>query len=98
MKKLAFLVLALFLVAAVSNTAMAQDKKDTKKSTTVEKKDSGKPVNSLCLVSGEETDPSITYVYKGVTYSVCCKRCLKKLEKDPEKYIKKYEESKKKSE
>ena len=51
-----------------------------------------KPVNSVCPVSGEEIDSEITAVYKGKTYAVCCKSCLKKFNKDPEKYISKLSE------
>lgn len=51
-----------------------------------------KPVNSVCPVSGEEIDPEITAVYKDKTYAVCCKSCLKKFNKDPEKYISKLSE------
>ncbi|RJP74193.1 MAG: TRASH domain-containing protein [Ignavibacteriales bacterium] len=44
--------------------------------------------NKVCPVSGEELeDNSITYTYKGVTYGLCCKKCLAKVEKNPEKYI-----------
>lgn len=54
-----------------------------------------KPVNSVCIVSGEEVDNDITAEYNGKTYAFCCKRCLKKFNNDPEKYINKYEETKK---
>jgi len=48
-----------------------------------------KPVNTVCPVSGEEIDEGITTTYNGKTYAVCCKSCLKKFNKDPEKYISK---------
>ncbi|NWF88575.1 MAG: YHS domain-containing protein [Ignavibacteriaceae bacterium] len=51
-----------------------------------------KPINSVCPVSGEEIDPEITAVYKGKTYALCCKSCLKKFNKDPEKYVSKLSE------
>lgn len=51
-----------------------------------------KPVNSVCLVSGEEIDNDITAEYNDKTYAFCCKRCLKKFNDNPEKYIGKYEE------
>jgi YHS domain-containing protein len=56
-----------------------------------------KPVNSLCLVSGEKVDPKITADYKGKTYAFCCKTCLKKFTKNPDKYILKYEKQTSKS-
>ena len=51
-----------------------------------------KPVNSICPVSGEEIEDGITTTYNGKTYAVCCKSCLKKFNKDPEKYISKLSE------
>lgn len=51
-----------------------------------------KPVNSVCPVSGEEVDPEITVTYKDKMYALCCKSCLKKFNKDPEKYISKLSE------
>lgn len=47
----------------------------------------GKPVNSICPVSGEDIDQNITYAYNGKTYALCCNKCLKKFKADPEKYI-----------
>lgn len=58
-------------------------------------KGTGKPVNSVCIVSGEELDSKITADYNGKTYGFCCKTCLKKFTKDPEKYISKFERSSK---
>ncbi len=51
-----------------------------------------KPVNTVCPVSGEEIDSKITAVYNGKTYGLCCKSCLKKFNKDPEKYVSKLSE------
>ncbi len=53
---------------------------------------SNKPVNTVCPVSGEEIDPEITATYNSKTYAVCCKSCLKKFNKDPEKYVSKLSE------
>ena len=50
------------------------------------------PVNTFCPVSGEEIDPEITATYNGKTYALCCKSCLKKFNKDPEKYVSKLSE------
>ena len=60
-------------------------------------KSTHKPVNSLCLVSGEKIDSRITTDYKGKTYAFCCKTCLKKFTKDPEKYLLKYDKESSKS-
>ena len=51
----------------------------------------GKPINAVCIVSGEELDAKVTADYKGKTYGFCCKTCLRKFTKDPEKYVTKYE-------
>ena len=51
----------------------------------------GKPINVVCIVSGEELDSKVTADYKGKTYGFCCKTCLKKFTKDPEKYVTKFE-------
>jgi len=56
-------------------------------------KGTGKPVNTVCIVSGEEVDGKVLADYKGKTYSFCCKTCLKKFTKDPEKYVAKFEKS-----
>ena len=51
-----------------------------------------KPANTVCPVSGEEIDSKVTVAYNGETYAFCCKNCLKKFNKDPEKYISKLSE------
>lgn len=44
----------------------------------------------VCLVSGEELgsmgDPYV-FVHEGQEIKMCCKKCLKKFNADPEKYI-----------
>ena len=42
--------------------------------------------------SFEEIDSEITATYNGKTYALCCKSCLKKFNKDPEKYVSKLSE------
>ena len=46
-----------------------------------------KPVNSKCLVTGEDIDPAMTVVYDGKTYGFCCADCIKAFNKNPEKYL-----------
>ena len=45
---------------------------------------------TTCVVSGEALgemgDPFI-YNYKGQEVQLCCKKCLKKFQRDPEKYM-----------
>lgn len=54
--------------------------------------DDNKPVNTVCPVSGEVIDDPVLTTYNGKTYALCCKRCLKKFNKAPEKYISKLSE------
>ena len=86
-----FFLLAITLIFAVSFslTILAQEKtKDESENKTFEQKsDSSVVFNTVCPVSTEEADPEITYTYKGKTYALCCKNCLKKFKNDPEKYI-----------
>ncbi|MDB6078278.1 MAG: hypothetical protein JWO82_2025 [Akkermansiaceae bacterium] len=42
-----------------------------------------------CLVTGDKLDPKdeqVTTVYKGQEYQLCCRKCLAKFKKNPEKY------------
>lgn len=73
----------------VMDTKMEVDKKIEK---TEKKIVDNKPVNTVCPVSGEEIDPEITATYNGKTYALCCKSCLKKFNKDPEKFVSKLSE------
>ena len=54
--------------------------------------DDKKPVNTVCPVSGEAIDDPVLTTYNGKTYALCCKTCLKKFNKAPEKYISKLSE------
>jgi YHS domain-containing protein len=70
---------------------LVDDKQELKKSEM--KLESNKPVNTVCPVSGEEIENGApTTVYNGKTYALCCKSCLKKFNKDPEKYLSKLSE------
>ena len=45
---------------------------------------------TTCLVSGEdldEMDERVSTVYEGQTFEFCCKPCLVKFNKNPEKYV-----------
>ena len=46
----------------------------------------------FCLISGNDfaENPEMTpyvYIYEGTTIKFCCKPCLPKFEKDPDKYL-----------
>lgn len=101
MKQFLFAIFALLIGLSLTIGTYAQEKEKVEKKEiikevqkevttsaeqTVEK---GKPVNSICPVSGEEIDQNITYTYNGKTYALCCNKCLKKFKADPEKYISK---------
>jgi len=75
------------LIFSAGILTFAQEKsKDEKKDIKIVV-DSTIVFNTICPVSTEDADPEITYTYKGKTYALCCKNCLKKFKNDPEKYI-----------
>lgn len=89
---LALLLLVTFSVSAQEKKAdHSTHKKEVAKEAKVEKQsgsETAKVVNTVCPVSGEELeDNEHTIKHEGKTYAVCCKKCLAKIEKDPEKYI-----------
>jgi len=112
MRKLSFLFLFFFVISVSINFAQEKQKKseakDEVKKETVETKDQVKADanseavkvnNKTCIVSGEEIEDSdVTYTHNGKTYNLCCEKCLKKVQADPEKYISRYESKQKKSE
>ena len=70
------------------------DKKDDAKKGEGEKKQA--ELNTKCPVSGDDVDKEVTEVYKGRTIAFCCKDCVKDFKKDPDKFVKKLDEEKKK--
>jgi YHS domain-containing protein len=76
MKKLMVLTL-LVLMAGASASLMAEP--TTQPSNT--------PVNTMCpVMKDEKIKEGVTVEYKGKTIGFCCKRCVAKFNKDPEKY------------
>ena len=55
----------------------------------------------ICLVSGEklggDMGKPVTLVYKGQEMKFCCKECVKDFNKDPKKWMKKFDEAKAKA-
>ncbi len=52
-----------------------------------------------CIVSGEklgEMGDPVRFVYQGQEMKFCCDECVGKFKKNPDKYLKKLEEAKKK--
>jgi|GEM_PF-4587419 len=50
-----------------------------------------------CVVNGdkfsERSNPPVKVSHDGKTITVCCRKCARKFEKDPAKYIKLYDEA-----
>jgi len=42
--------------------------------------------NKICPVTGEEVSGKHSVLAKGVVYNTCCKQCVGKIKKNPEKY------------
>ena len=109
MKKIAIITLLVISGVSFTNLTNAQEKtkKDSKTVKTEVKAEKvqndevvsvkeGKPVNSVCPVSGEELDEDQQLLkYKDEIIAVCCKKCEKKIKADPEKYLKKPKRDKK---
>lgn len=46
------------------------------------------PVNTVCpVLTDEPVDPMFTAMYKGVKVGLCCRKCQRQFEADPEAYI-----------
>lgn len=86
------------LAASVLLASCAQDAADTSPKTIAptisaaqKPKEAPKPYPlGTCLVTGEdldEMDERISTVYNGQTFEFCCKPCLVKFNKNPEKYV-----------
>jgi len=86
MKKTIILLSAFLMVFVFVSGNFAQEKNKITKQVT-KNVDKNKIFNTVCPVSGEPVDQKITYTYKNVTYALCCKTCLAKFKKDPEKFV-----------
>jgi YHS domain-containing protein len=47
--------------------------------------------NTKCIVMPEDDVGDATVEHKGKVYHLCCKGCVKKFNKDPEKYVKAFD-------
>jgi len=110
MKKISLVIFVLILGLSFASTSYSQEKekKTDNETTKVDSKKNdpgfnkvvsvkeGTPVNSVCPVSGENLEDDMQlFKYKGEIIAVCCKKCLKKVKADPEKYIKRLKRDKK---
>jgi YHS domain-containing protein len=85
-----------FLISFLTINVFAQEKNHSStnnesksgKSAVDIKSDSKAIWNKFCPVMGEVVDPEVqTIEYKGKIIGFCCKSCIKKFKKDPEKYL-----------
>jgi YHS domain-containing protein len=49
----------------------------------------GKPVNTVCPVSGKPVNPEKTIVYEGKVVAFCCDDCKASFQKDPKPFLSK---------
>ncbi len=89
---------ALVLASCASKPAETADTTPAGKKAKVSKNEAKPKAYPLkkCLVTGDaldEMDEQVSTVYKGQTFQFCCKPCLKKFNKNPEKYLKELEKA-----
>jgi YHS domain-containing protein len=88
------IILFLTFTFLFSTILLSQEKtdKDKKKDTTTQVQKTKTEKSNEKLMCAVMTDmpakKNINYTYKGKKYYFCCKGCLAKFKKEPEKYIK----------
>ena len=87
-----FLGASLFAILACSNGSTNSDANSTTPDGNLTSSQEAPYPLDFCLVSGNDfgEDPDMipyTHVYNGTTIKFCCKPCLPKFEKNPEKYM-----------
>ena len=92
MKTKTYLQLAAILIATpLIFTSCGEKKTDQSTGKADTEKTTAKPYPlDTCLVSGEELDSMgepYVFVHKGQEIKMCCKKCLKKFNANPEKYL-----------
>jgi YHS domain-containing protein len=94
--KLTLIAVLLILASCATEITRTPDPAATHKTVAVVKakpKAASKPKPyplETCLVSGEgldEMDERVATVHEGQTFEFCCKPCLVKFKKDPDKYV-----------
>ncbi len=89
MKKLTMVfVCGIVLSSGMSVMAGSSCCPSAKKETTTKK-----VAQTTCPVMGGKIDKNLFVDVKGKRIYICCKACVKPLEKDPDKYIKKLEDA-----
>jgi YHS domain-containing protein len=87
-RKLAAVVAALSLLALLA--AGCQSGPDAGGDKDVSSLPIGNPDPGFCPVMGDEIDPESNFpvAYQGKRYILCCEDCVKRFNKDPEKWVK----------
>lgn len=85
-----FLFFISFTILFSQTSNAKQQQNEVKSETKIEQKKETKKIwNAYCPVMGDEVDAEVkTVEYKGKVIGFCCKSCIKKFQKDPEKYLK----------
>lgn len=89
-----FLSLFTILLVVSFSLSAQDDKKGTQETKDKKVEVASQTLNTICPVSKEEADSKIVAEYKGQKVALCCKTCLKKFQKNPEKYIKNLDQNK----
>ncbi len=96
MKPTYSLIAAISILAIPLLRAEEVKKEDGDKGREVVKKEEVKPYKpDTCIVSGEklgEMGKPYVFVHEGQEIKLCCKSCLKKFNKEPDKYLKELKE------
>jgi YHS domain-containing protein len=77
------------LTAALTISASAADPNPTASGSAAPSTETSKAVNTICPVSGDtvgDVGKPAYAQYQGKTIAFCCKDCLKKFQKNPDKY------------
>ncbi len=74
-------VLVLTTLVFTSARATAQD------SSSKSHEEASGPMNTICPVSDEEVDERFSVEYQGKTIGLCCRKCKRKFEENPQAYI-----------
>ncbi len=87
MLKLNSLLAAAVLAGGIGLCTMASNVVRAADPAPTTQKSDATPVNKMCAIESDNPiDPAVTTVYEGKTYGFCCKDCVAKFKKDPEKY------------
>lgn len=81
---LRFLLLLSLLLVTACNAGPAREANGVKWLTNEEA--GTMPEDTVCLVSGEPSKTGFAVSYKGKTYFLCCKKCVRAFQAEPDRY------------